>query len=110
VLALAYLGSVLVFQSVSAGLTGQAQTPLVTVLSTLVIAALFGPLRGRVQAFIDRRFYRRKYDAARTLAAFAAAARDETDLARLNERLVEVVAETMQPDSVGLWLRKEGRA
>jgi hypothetical protein len=102
----AYLGSVLVLESVFRALTGQAQNSLVVVLSTLAIAALFGPLRGRVQRAIDRRFYRQKYDAARTLAGFAAGARDETDLARISERLVGVVEETMQPASVGLWLRR----
>jgi hypothetical protein len=109
VLALAYLGSVLVLESAFRALTGQGQNSLVVVLSTLAIAALFGPVRGRVQRAIDRRFYRRKYDAARTLAEFAASARDETDLARLSERLVGVVEETMQPASVGLWLRQAGR-
>ena len=105
ILALAYFGSVLVLQSVFRALTGQGQNSLVVVLSTLAIAALFGPVRSRVQRAIDRRFYRRKYDAARTLAGFAASARDETDLARLSERLVNVVDETMQPAQVSLWLR-----
>jgi len=107
-LALAYFGSVLVLESVFRALTGQGQNSLVVVLSTLAIAALFGPVRGRVQAGIDRRFFRRKYDAARTLAGFAASARDETDLARLSERLQGVVEETMQPQQVGLWLREPG--
>jgi hypothetical protein len=105
VLALAYLGSVLVLQPALAGLTGQGSA-LATVLSTLIVAALFGPVRNQVQRAIDRRFYRRKYDAARTLAAFAASARDETDLERLSQQLVDVVQETMQPESVGLWLRR----
>jgi hypothetical protein len=105
VLALVYLGTVLVLQNVLAALTGESRSELVTVLSTLAIAALFGPLRARVQAAIDRRFYRRKYDAAQTLAGFAASARDETDLETLSGRLVGVVGETMQPRSVGLWLR-----
>jgi hypothetical protein len=104
-LALAYFGSVLVLESLFRAFTGQGQNSLVVVLSTLAIAALFGPLRARVQRAIDRRFFRRKYDAARTLAGFAASARDETDLALLSERLVRTVAETMQPASVGLWLR-----
>jgi hypothetical protein len=105
VLAGAYFGSVLVLESVFRGISGQGQSTLVVVLSTLAIAALFGPVRGRVQAAIDRRFYRRKYDAARTLAGFGAALRDETDLERLSERLVGVVDETMRPAHVGLWLR-----
>jgi hypothetical protein len=110
VLGLAYLGSVLVLQSVFQAVTGEGRSELVTVLSTLGIAALFGPVRGRVQAGIDRRFYRKKYDAARTLAGFAAAARDETDLGRLSQQLTGVVAETMQPDTVNLWLRPAARA
>jgi hypothetical protein len=105
VLALAYFGSVLVLQSVFQAVTGEGQSPLVVVLSTLAIAALFGPLRARVQAWIDRRFYRRKYDAARTLAGFGAAARDEVDLDHLSSHLIGVVQETMQPESVGLWLK-----
>ena len=104
-LALAYLGSVVVLQNTFGTLTGQRESPLVTVLSTLVIAALFAPLRGRVQAFIDRRFFRRKYDAARTLAAFGATLRDEVELDALSEQLLGVVDETMQPDSATLWIK-----
>jgi hypothetical protein len=106
-LVLAYLGSVLVLQPLLTGLTGQGSV-LATVLSTLLIAALAAPLRRWVQGAIDKRFYRRKYDAARTLAAFGAQARDETDLGRLSERLREVVEATMQPESVGLWLKGKG--
>jgi len=102
-LALAYFGSVLVLQSTFAALTGQRQSTLVTVLSTLGIAALFVPLRRRVQAVIDQRLYRRKYDASRTLAAFGASLRDETNLDQLTAHLTHVVDETMQPASVSLW-------
>jgi hypothetical protein len=104
-LALAYFGSVVVLQNTFGALTGHQQSTLVTVLSTLVIAALFVPLRRRVQAVIDRRLYRRKYDAARILAAFGTSARDDVDLDDLTQRLLGVVDETMQPASVGLWLR-----
>ncbi len=104
-LALVYFGCVVVLQAVFAAVGGQRSEP-VTILSTLTIAALFAPLRRRVQNVIDRRFYRRKYDAAKTLAAFAATVRDETDLDRLTERLMEVVEETMQPAHVSLWLKE----
>ena len=84
-------------------LTGQtSQPPLVTVASTLLIAALFQPLRHRIQGIINRRFYRRKYDAARALAAFSATLRSEVDLNQLGEHLLTVVEETMQPAHISL--------
>ena len=107
-LALAYFGIVLVLEGLVRQLTGQSQSQVVTVVSTLAIAALFVPVRRRVQAFIDRRFYRRKYDAARTLAAFSNTVRDEVELGRLTDRLTDVVDETLQPESVSLWLRATG--
>jgi hypothetical protein len=107
-LAAVYVGGVAATQTIFRALTGQEQQPqLAIVASTLVIAALFNPLRRRIQAFIDRRFYRRKYDAAKTLEAFSAKLRDETDLDALNAELVGVVRETMQPVHVSLWLRPD---
>jgi hypothetical protein len=100
-----FFASVVVLQRVFAALTGESQNELVTVLSTLGIAALFIPLRNVIQRGIDRRFYRRKYDAQQVLAQFAETVRDETDIEDLTGRLVEVVGETMQPRSVSLWLK-----
>ncbi len=82
---------------------------MIIVITTLVIAALFQPLRRRIQTVIDRRFYRRKYDTARTLAAFGTTLRAEVDLHHLTGRLVDTVEETMQPAHVSLWLRQNGR-
>jgi len=104
-LALVYVGSTVLLQSFFRALTGQ-DSQLAVVASTLTIAALFGALRRRIQAFIDRRFYRRKYDAKETLATFSARLRDETDLDALGDGLVGVVRETMRPRHASLWLRE----
>ena len=103
-----YFGGVTATQAIFQTLTGQERQPqLAIVASTLVIAALFNPLRGRIQAYIDRRFYRRKYDARKTLEAFSVKLRDETNLNALSADLVDAVRETMQPVHVSLWLRPD---
>jgi hypothetical protein len=107
-LALTYFGSVALLQYILRSLTGQ-EAQLTIVASTLVIAALFQPLRSRIQNTIDRRFYRRKYDATKTLEAFSARLRNDRDLEQLNAELLSVVRETMQPSHVSLWLRDSGR-
>jgi divalent metal cation (Fe/Co/Zn/Cd) transporter len=107
-LAIVYFGGVTATEAVFRTLTGQQQQPqLAVVVSTLVIAALFIPLRRRIQSFIDRRFYRRKYDVRKTLENFSAKLRDETDLEALNSELVGVVKETMPPAHVSVWLRPD---
>jgi hypothetical protein len=107
-LALVYFGGVATVRAIFHALTGhEQQSQLAIVVSTLVIAALFNPLRRRIQGFIDRRFYRRKYDAAKTLEAFSVKLKDETDLDALSEDLVEVVRETIKPAHVSLWLRPD---
>jgi hypothetical protein len=111
-LAVVYLGSIVVLQTLQKRLfvliTGQAeQSQLAIVVSTLVIAVLFTPLRRRVQSFIDRRFYRSKYDAAKALEAFSAKLREETDLGALSDDLTSVVRETMQPAHVSVWLHPD---
>ncbi len=98
-----YLASILVLETVFRAATGQGGT-LAVVVSTLAIAALFVPLRRRIQRIIDRRLYRSRYDAARTLQAFSVACRDEVDLERLSNALVGVVHDTLQPSHVSLWL------
>jgi hypothetical protein len=102
-LGLVYLGCIVVSRTLVAPLVGGSEVAIVA--STLVIAALFTPLRRRIQTLIDKRFYRRKYDAARVLAAFSTTARDETDIEALTGELLRVVDETMQPEFVGLWLK-----
>jgi hypothetical protein len=104
ILAAVYFGGIVVLQRVFVVLTSE-QSTLAVAASTLVIAALFNPLRRRIQSFIDRRFYRRKYDARKTLEAFSAKLRDETDLGTLSDEMVGVVRETMQPAHASLWLR-----
>jgi hypothetical protein len=101
-----YVGTVVVLQGLLRAITGQ-ESQLAIVASTLAVAALFIPLRRRIQGFIDHRFYRKKYDAAKTLETFSATLRDETDLAALRDDLVSVIRETMQPTHVSLWLRPD---
>ena len=101
-----YFGGVVLLQMAFRGLTGQGNAVAI-VISTLTIAALFMPLRGRIQDVIDRRFFRRRYDAARTLAAFGSRMRDEVDMERLTSELLTAVEETMQPTHVSLWLRND---
>jgi hypothetical protein len=103
ILAFIYFGLVVTFQGFFSA-AGSQQSPIIIVISTLVIAGLFNPLRIRIQSYIDRRFYRNKYHAEQALAQFAAAARDEVDLDELTAALLEVVQETMQPNSISLLL------
>jgi hypothetical protein len=103
-LALVYFGSVVLLQSLFESLTGQG-SPIVIVISTLAIAALFNPLRQWVQRFIDRRFFRRKYDSEQILANFSKLTRDEVDMQVLTVAMLNVVEETIQPEKVSLWLK-----
>jgi hypothetical protein len=101
-----YAGLIIGLEALAGAITGTATQPLALVVSTLAIAALFQPARKRIQNLIDRRFYRRKYNAQKTLAAFSTTLRQEVDLATLSEHLVAVVQETMQPAHISLWLSK----
>jgi hypothetical protein len=103
-----YFGGVATTETIFRALTGEEMQPqLAVVVSTLVIAALFNPLRRRIQGLIDRHFYRKKYDAAKTLEAFSGKLRHEPDLGVLTDDLVDVIRETMEPAHVSLWLRPE---
>ena len=104
-LVLVYFGSVVLGQRLAGALTGRQDSPLVVVISTLLIAALFNPVRRAAQDFIDRRFYRRKYDALQTLAAFTETARDETRLEALEPALLQAVQDSLQPEQAWLWLK-----
>ena len=106
-LAVVFFGSVVLLQQIFSTIVGTENSSIVVVLSTLLIAALFTPLRRRIQAAINRRFYRQKYDAEQAVASFSSATRSEVDQLALTDRLVDVVAETVQPESISLWLRKE---
>ena len=107
ILALLYFGLVIGLESLLRPLAGQGgQSQVIIVASTLVIAVLFQPLRHRIQGIIDRRFYRRKYNAAKIVEAFSATLRNEVDLSLLREHLITVVQDTMEPSHVSLWLRE----
>jgi hypothetical protein len=107
-LAMVYFGSVILLQSMVSAFGGQ-QTAVVTVISTLVIAALFTSLRKRIQNDIDRRFFRKKYDAEKIVAAFGASQRQQVDMDELSEHLLGVVEKTLQPESLSLWIREKGK-
>jgi hypothetical protein len=109
VLGLVYFGGIVLLQNVVGGLFGSTESPLIIVISTLAIAALFNPLRARIQEFIDRRFFRSKYNAEKTLVDFAAVARDEVDMVRLSDSLLSVIEKTIQPEQISLWLRETKR-
>jgi hypothetical protein len=111
IVALVYISGVVIFQKILEPLTGSTNSPLVTVFTTLGVAALFNPLRYQVQDLIDRRFFRKKYNVEQTLANFAGIARDEVNMDKLTTALLSVVKETMQPEKVSLWLRpsKKGK-
>jgi hypothetical protein len=108
ILALVYFSSIVLLGQVFQGLTGQ-KSPLAIVLSTLVIAALSSPLRRRIQEIIDRRFYRRRYNAEKILAAFSARLRDEVDLERMTAETLAVIEETIQPEHLSIWLQAQSK-
>ena len=108
-LGLVYFRSVVLLQGFFGALTGVAQSALAIVVSALAIVALFTPLRRRIQDWIDRRFFRKKYDAQQVLAQFAITARDEADLDSLTAELARVAQETLQPEHVSVWLREDNR-
>lgn len=109
VLALLYFGGIVLLQGIFGRLVGNFDTPLITVFSTLAIAGLFNPLRVMVQDFIDRYFFRSKYDAEKELSGFAAVARDEVDIVRLSASLLSVVERTIRPEHTSLWLKRTTR-
>jgi hypothetical protein len=106
-LALVFFGGVALLQQILGRISGIENSPVAVVLSTLLIAALFSPLRRRIQDFIDRRFYRRQYDAERALAEFAATARSETDSEKLTNSMLEIVQATLQPERALVWMRPD---
>jgi hypothetical protein len=106
-LALVYFSSVVLLTQVLGTLTGRENSPAAVVISALVIAALFTPLRRRIQNDIDRRFYRRRYNAEKIVAAFGTGLREEVDIEQLSEHLLAVVEETLQPESLMLWLKEQ---
>jgi hypothetical protein len=108
-LGLVYFRSVVLLRGFFGALTGVAQSALAIVVSALAIVALFTPLRRRIQDWIDRRFFRKKYDAQQVLAQFAITARDEADLDSLTAELARVAQETLQPEHVSVWLREDNR-
>ena len=110
ILGVLYAGLIIGLESLAGAIIGQASgQPVALVISTVAIFALFQPVRKNIQALIDRRFYRKKYDAEKTLAAFSTVLRNEVDLDQLREQLLAVVQETMQPAHVSLWLRQPGQ-
>jgi hypothetical protein len=107
ILAVIYFSFVLLLTQVFGAITGQENSPFANVIATLVIAAMFMPLRRRIQEVIDRRFYRRKYDAEKIAAVFGTGLRQEMDIEQLSQRLLAVTEETMQPESLSLWMKKK---